>query len=140
MNLRGGKWVVQLKKGLSTYCWETLVCACARVRTFSVCLLAASAASVVVVSVAAVVAAAAAAVVADTVVVAVIIVAVAFVAVNLRLFSCFLYAQLLGLIGGHFAAAGDDVCGVALSVRTHEDHMSIWHKTADNEAVKTLLE
>ena len=47
--------------------------------------------------------------------------------------------QLLALIGGDFADAGDDVCGVALSLRTGEDYLSLWHKTADDEATKELL-
>lgn len=43
--------------------------------------------------------------------------------------------QLLGLIGGAFEM-GEELCGVAISVRTHEDHLAVWHKTTSDDAAK----
>jgi Eukaryotic initiation factor 4E len=45
----------------------------------------------------------------------------------------FLWLQLLALVGGEFEMTSE-LCGVALSVRHHEDHLSLWHRTADNRA------
>lgn len=45
---------------------------------------------------------------------------------------------LLAIIGEQFDV-GSEVCGAVLSVRNHEDIISVWNKTADNtEAVNRI--
>ena len=41
---------------------------------------------------------------------------------------------LLAIIGEQLEG-NEDVCGAVLSIRYHDDNLSVWHKTADNEEV-----
>ena len=45
---------------------------------------------------------------------------------------------VLAMIGEQFDV-GTEVCGAVLSVRYHDDTLSVWHRTADNEAAVARL-
>ena len=46
--------------------------------------------------------------------------------------------QLMALIGEQFDEA-DEICGVVASVRQRQDKISLWTKTATNEAAQVLV-
>lgn len=46
--------------------------------------------------------------------------------------------SLLACIGEQFTES-DDVCGIVVSVRTKQDRISLWTKTASNEAAQISL-
>ncbi len=53
---------------------------------------------------------------------------------------CFLFwLKLLGMIGEQFDE-GDEICGAVVSVRAKQDKISIWTKTASNEAAQVQNE
>ena len=68
-NKGGGKWIVRLRKGLSSRCWENLV---------------------------------------------------------------------LAMLGEQFMV-GEEICGAVVSVRFHEDIISIWNRTASDTAVTNRI-
>lgn len=43
--------------------------------------------------------------------------------------------QLMACIGEHFTD-GDDICGVVVNIRGKQDRLSIWTKTASDEAIQ----
>lgn len=48
------------------------------------------------------------------------------------------YLQLLAMIGEQFDD-GEEVCGVVLQIRSKEDRIAIWTKTANNETAQVSL-
>ena len=46
-----------------------------------------------------------------------------------------LLLQLLACIGEQFTE-GDDICGIVVNVRAKQDRVSVWTKTASNEAAQ----
>lgn len=45
------------------------------------------------------------------------------------------FVQLMACIGEHFTN-GDDICGIVINIRGKQDRLSIWTRTASNEAVQ----
>jgi hypothetical protein len=48
------------------------------------------------------------------------------------------FLQLLAMIGEQFDD-GEEVCGVVLQIRSKEDRIAIWTKTANNETAQVSL-
>ena len=47
------------------------------------------------------------------------------------------HLQLLACIGEHFTE-GDDICGAVVNIRRMQDRLSIWTKTASDEAIQVM--
>jgi hypothetical protein len=43
------------------------------------------------------------------------------------------FMQLLALIGEHFESSSD-ICGVVMSIRYHDDTLSLWNRNSEDEA------
>lgn len=46
---------------------------------------------------------------------------------------------LIALLGADDLALGDEVCGAVLSIRSHEDILSIWNRSAGDEEAKARI-
>mmetsp|Transcript_23569 Transcript_23569/g.56348 ORF Transcript_23569/g.56348 Transcript_23569/m.56348 type:complete len:149 (-) Transcript_23569:97-543(-) len=51
---------------------------------------------------------------------------------------CFLAWKILAMIGEQFSES-DEICGVVASIRTKQDRVAVWTKTASNEAAQVSI-
>lgn len=52
--------------------------------------------------------------------------------------GCASFKQLMALVGEQFDES-EDICGVVASVRRSQDKLSLWTKTATNEAAQVFF-